>query len=453
MRRIVCIGNRYVAEDAAGPRVFDAWRRGRCRGRGGRGRGAAGLDLLRCAEGAEVLVFVDASAGLAPPGEAAELDPEALAGSSSRSLGHAAGLPYLLRALGLLRARAPDGEGVGVEPPSTTGRSRGGGAGAAPGHHRTGGATVNVKCPAAAVPAMSAADRAARGPGGRDRPARGPGHRERPAARGGPRRPPGLGDHRVAGGQQFVQLEEVLRVVEEKAASEKELSRKLEAELRASEQRQRELDEARAAAESANRTKSTFLANMSHELRTPLNAIIGYAEMLAEDAEDRGDEPSVADLKKIHGAAKHLLSLINDVLDSRRSRPQDRDLRRGARRRRDAKEVATPSGRCWRRRPTRSTRVAADVGELRSDLTRLRQCLFNLLGNAAKFPEAGTSPSGRAARAAAAGAGPERAGADCSSSIRRHRHRHDARAAGQALPAVQPRPTPPPRASSGHRAG
>src|SRR5438067_2892188 len=77
----------------------------------------------------------------------------------------------------------------------------------------------------------------------------------------------------------------------------------------------RELDKAREAAEIANRAKSQFLANMSHELRTPLNAIILYTELLRDEAADRGLDDFLPDLKKIHGAAKHLLALINDVLD------------------------------------------------------------------------------------------------------------------------------------------
>ncbi len=67
--------------------------------------------------------------------------------------------------------------------------------------------------------------------------------------------------------------------------------------------------------ESANRTKSTFLANMSHELRTPMNAIIGYSEMLIEEAEDMELKEFTPDLQKIRGAGKHLLALINDILD------------------------------------------------------------------------------------------------------------------------------------------
>ena len=80
-------------------------------------------------------------------------------------------------------------------------------------------------------------------------------------------------------------------------------------------QREAELAAARDAADEANRTKSSFLANMSHELRTPLNAIIGYSEILQEDAADKNDNEPIDDLQKIESAGRHLLSLINDILD------------------------------------------------------------------------------------------------------------------------------------------
>jgi PAS domain S-box-containing protein len=148
---------------------------------------------------------------------------------------------------------------------------------------------------------------------------------------------------------------------------------------------------AREAAEEANRTKSAFLANMSHELRTPMNAIIGYSEMLVEDAEDTGREDMVPDLKKIHSAGKHLLGLINDVLDISKIEAGKMTLYLE-----DAPLAALVDEVAATIRPlvaknnnTLVLEPAADLGVLHADVTKVRQTLFNLLSNAAKFTHDG----------------------------------------------------------------
>ncbi len=145
-------------------------------------------------------------------------------------------------------------------------------------------------------------------------------------------------------------------------------------------------------AEQANQAKSQFLANMSHELRTPLNAIIGYSEMLQEEAEDLGEEAFIADLKKIHAAGRHLLSLINDVLDLSKIEAGRMELfleRFDARRM--IEEVLSTVDPLMRKN---DNNVCVDfgegLGEMEADLTKVRQSLFNLLSNAAKFTSAGT---------------------------------------------------------------
>ena len=152
------------------------------------------------------------------------------------------------------------------------------------------------------------------------------------------------------------------------------------------------LCEARDAAEGANRAKSAFLANMSHELRTPLSAVIGYAEMLEEDAEDAGQEALVGDLGKIKSNAQHLLGLINDVLDLSKVEaekmdvyPEDVVVEAFTR---DA--AGTVEALIAKKGNRFALDLAPDLGEMRTDAVKLRQCLFNLLGNAAKFTEGGT---------------------------------------------------------------
>ncbi|MBX3751707.1 MAG: HAMP domain-containing protein [Opitutaceae bacterium] len=157
-------------------------------------------------------------------------------------------------------------------------------------------------------------------------------------------------------------------------------------------ERTAKLEEAMTAAKEANKAKSAFLAKMSHELRTPMNAIIGYSEILLEDAEDGGDTATAEDLKKILSAARHLLGLINDVLDLSKIEAGRMDLyvekfdpavMIG--------EVATTIQPLIDKNHNRLVIDCGDnLGHISADLTKLRQVLFNLLSNASKFTTQGT---------------------------------------------------------------
>ncbi|TXM87415.1 response regulator, partial [Methylobacterium sp. WL116] len=145
-------------------------------------------------------------------------------------------------------------------------------------------------------------------------------------------------------------------------------------------------------AEEHSRAKSRFLANMSHELRTPLSAVIGYSEMLEEEAEELGQDSLLKDLGKIKSNAQHLLGLINDVLDLSKVEaekmelyPEDIDVTAFV-----TDAAGTVEALVAKKGNVLGLDVADDVGRARTDATKLRQCVFNLLSNAAKFTEGGT---------------------------------------------------------------
>ncbi|MGI8907372.1 MAG: ATP-binding protein [Candidatus Sumerlaeaceae bacterium] len=145
-------------------------------------------------------------------------------------------------------------------------------------------------------------------------------------------------------------------------------------------------------AQRANKAKSIFLANMSHELRTPLNAVIGYAEMLQEEVRPLELDTVSNDLGKIHNAGRHLLSLISDILDLSKIEAGKMELHINKFEVGSVVEqvVATVHPLLARNRNELSSVVEPGTGFMKSDETKLRQVLFNLLSNAAKFTERGT---------------------------------------------------------------
>ena len=169
-------------------------------------------------------------------------------------------------------------------------------------------------------------------------------------------------------------------------------TRELEGEIIHRKQTQEELLKAKHAAEDASRAKSAFLANMSHELRTPLNAIIGYSEMLEEETRDSGKLENQQDLRKIQSAGKHLLSLINDVLDLSKIEAGKMGLHLETF---DVslmveEMVTTLQPAIAKNANKMEVRMADDVGMMRADATKVRQILFNLMSNACKFTDHGT---------------------------------------------------------------
>jgi signal transduction histidine kinase len=154
----------------------------------------------------------------------------------------------------------------------------------------------------------------------------------------------------------------------------------------------REIEDKSRQIEVASQHKSEFLANMSHELRTPLNAIIGYSELLEEEAGHLEGGRLVPDLQKIAIAAKHQLSLINDILDLSKIEagrmelePTDFDLPGAI-----DNALTLVRERATRRGITLGRAIDDRVGVIRGDERKVKQVLLNLLSNALKFtPEGG----------------------------------------------------------------
>lgn len=150
-------------------------------------------------------------------------------------------------------------------------------------------------------------------------------------------------------------------------------------------------EQARLSAEMANRSKSAFLANMSHELRTPLNAIIGYGELLEEDLLETGHKDWASDLEKILSAGHHLLGLINDILDISKIEAgkmaiytENFNIQHLIN-----ETISTIRPLISQKNNQLILELSDNLGEMHTDLTKVRQILFNLLGNAAKFTENG----------------------------------------------------------------
>lgn len=151
------------------------------------------------------------------------------------------------------------------------------------------------------------------------------------------------------------------------------------------------LEKSRLAADEANAAKTKFLANMSNELKTPINAIIGYSEILEEEALDRKDTVSADDLRKIISSAKHLLSLIDEILDLSSIESgktqlffENVDINNLIK---DVESVTMPL--VTNNDNSLFLEVGKNIGVMYTDATKLRQCLLNLLSNAAKFTQFG----------------------------------------------------------------
>lgn len=164
--------------------------------------------------------------------------------------------------------------------------------------------------------------------------------------------------------------------------------------------REKDLELAKIEADEANEAKSQFLANMSHELRTPLNAVIGLTEMLKEDATDDGYDDYIEPLERIHGASRHLLTLINDVLDLSKIEAGKielffetfliSDIMRDI--------VSTSQPLANKNNNELILENNLDLDSVYADQTRVRQIVLNLVSNACKFTKDGQVTIGLSAK-------------------------------------------------------
>jgi len=188
--------------------------------------------------------------------------------------------------------------------------------------------------------------------------------------------------------QRNAELEVARKSAEDARESLRQINEGLEQKVA---ERTAELERAVTAAKEANQAKSAFLAKMSHELRTPMNAIIGYSEMLHEDATEKGEKEAADDLQKILSAARHLLGLINDVLDLSKIEAGKMQLYLETF---DLQTIvhevtSTIMPLIEKRHNELIVNCSPAIGSMYGDATKIRQTLLNLLSNASKFTESG----------------------------------------------------------------
>ncbi len=197
-------------------------------------------------------------------------------------------------------------------------------------------------------------------------------------------------EHKIA--ERTAKLLEANQLQKQEIVERKKIEAALNQEILERQLIEEALTNAKETAEVANLAKSQFLANTSHELRTPLTAIIGYSEILTEDAEELGQDNCIPDLQKIHAAGRHLLGLINDVLDLYKIEAGKMAL---FIERVDLEillheVIGTVQPLVEKKANILEVERPDALGEMHTDMIKLRQMLLNLLSNAAKFSEQDT---------------------------------------------------------------